>query len=340
MKRFLLALSVLVVLFTVFVFWASYGVQSIGEFNGEIRNQEYTHGQVPDTLTIATWNIAFAQGSGSDGSSYEPRSRTEMETRLNTMAQLLVDHRVDIALLQEVDFDADRSYRIDQLKFLAERSGLSNAAYAPTWIANYVAYPGLNPRKHWKSMNSGAGIISRFPISENKVELMKKPASRSIFYRLFYPFRYRQFVLLGNNESDLSLTNLHLEAFDSENRQVQAKQVQRFLSKYGPDLFGGDFNSIPPDSKKRNRYVDEPEISFENDTTMNGFFGLADYREAADSSASSSEWLTFPAGNPSRRLDYLFIGDDWEVLDAWVLKTGELSDHLPVFARICRKRDS
>src|SRR5689334_13450495 len=66
-------------------------------------------------LTIATWNVAWGQGWGSELSgSARMRSRSEQADALAKMGRWLAEQEVDVALLQEVDVGAARSGFVDQ----------------------------------------------------------------------------------------------------------------------------------------------------------------------------------------------------------------------------------
>ena len=51
--------------------------------------------------------------------------------------------------------------------------------------------------------------------------------------------------------------------------------------------------------------------------------------------ARPDDFHTFPADKPNRKLDYVFVGDGFEVVSVEVIrKAGDISDHLPVVAKI------
>lgn len=48
------------------------------------------------------------------------------------------------------------------------------------------------------------------------------------------------------------------------------------------------------------------------------------------------EAFTFPSGNPARVIDWIFVSEPWQIEEQKVVST-DLSDHLPVMARLTRK---
>lgn len=324
--------------FSGFLAWAAFPYNTGGLKTDQILNS------IPeriekDTIRVLTWNIAYAQGSGSDGSAYAPLSAGQMQVRLKKIAGLIDSLGADIALLQEVDFASNRSYYTDQLKFLRENTMLKNAAASVSWRANHVPFPFWPLKNQWGRMESGAGVLSRFEIRLSQSFFYEKPSERSFLYNFFYPYRFRQTVDIQVNRRVFQVINNHLEAFKPESRMQQARELMKYVETAGENviLYGGDFNSLPAADAGRAVQKHFDSDVYELDSTLAILSGNDGYRESVPDSlylSNPDRWFTFPAKAPNRRLDYLFFQAGVKILDVKVIQTGELSDHLPVFAVI------
>jgi endonuclease/exonuclease/phosphatase family metal-dependent hydrolase len=290
-------------------------------------------------LTIVSWNIAWGYGWGSEGTgSY--KQQEHFDRSLEQMIQILVKVDPDVVLLQEVDFDCTRSHYQDQAALLAKGASLPYVAYAVSWRANWVPFPYWPPRDHYGRMSSGGAILSKHPISSHRVELLPKPEENPFWYNLFYLFRYYQHAEIEVFGESVPVVNTHLEAFRSANRQAQASLLANALSSLDDRhlLFGGDLNSPPEEATLRAAYPDEPKTSHQSDRTIALLRAVEDLHDSVPLetfSRKESDWHTFPSHEPNRKLDYLFYGAGWELIDVRVLReAGTVSDHLPLVARV------
>jgi len=333
------------VVFLAFVLWASGGCQSAGTFDGPVH--DYGEGETAaapagGSLVVMTWNIAYAHGPGSEGSGYAIRPRADVAARLKRIGEVIRDSGADIVLLQEIDFDSDRSHRVDQLEALARSSGLRNAARAVSWRARHIPFPYWPPSAHWGRMESGGAVISRYPIESNQVMLHPKPVSHSSVYNAFYLFRYSQTVTIRRGNRTLRIVNNHLDAYDRANREEQARALAAAVRDLastedgagGVDILAGDMNAPPPEAALLHGFPDEPEADFRGDGTLAILRGIEGLREVAPAASGESGGLTFPAWDPNRRLDHLFAHEGFEIKSVRVLETGDLSDHLPVVVEL------
>ena len=303
-------------------------------------------------LNVMTYNIAYGYGWGSEGPGYKHRDWDLYERRLKEMAALIDHFDVDILLIQEIDFKSSRSADVDQLKFLLEHTGLKYGAYAPSWTAGYVPFPFGSIRNQFGRVNSGGAVLSRYPISSNKVTLLPKPDSNPWWYNAFYLYRYSQWVDIElpeiiqedtGNTNKVTFVNHHLEAFDIPNKEEHADIVLGMVSdrindpsKPSPVIFGGDINSVPAQAQKKSNFVDSDD-DYEDDYSLDRYYNFPGYRELIsleDYYRSEYQYYTFPAHMPDRRLDYLFVRDDIPFNNVKFLLTGELSDHIPVMSSI------
>jgi len=339
------AIASLVIAAVLFLLWAAGGRQSQGTFEGAVHDygaSETAAAPAGGSLVVMTWNIAYAHGPGSEGTGYAIRPRADIEARLAKIGEVIRDSGADIVLLQEVDFDSDRSHRVDQLEALAHSTGLRHAARAVSWRARHIPFPYWPPSAHWGRMESGGAVISRYPIESNRVTLHPKPASHSSVYNAFYLFRYSQTVGVDIGGRTLRVVNNHLDAYDRANREGQARALAAMVRDFGTsedaasgvDIVAGDMNAPPPEAALLHGFPDEPEADFRGDGTLAVLRGIDGLREVAPAASGESGGLTFPAWDPNRRLDHVFARHGLEIKTVRVLETGDLSDHLPVVVGI------
>lgn len=302
-----------------------------GALDSTVHNSENSENPTQvDTLRVLTLNMAYGFGLGSDGVGYLPKPKELIFERLNRITALLDEQKIDIVLLQEIDFDADRSGNTDQAKYLSERSSLKNYASMVSWNANYVPFPYLPISNQFGKVKSGGAVLSRFPIQKQTAKVLPKPDSNPWYYNLFYLHRYFQTVYFSINGQPLALLNTHLEAYDIENRQNQAEEIKTTVAaNLDIKFFGGDLNSLAPFAEKFHNFDDDYGDDYRNDKTqtiLRNIPNFAEPRQAVD----NPDLFTFPTLNLNRQLDYLFVRDSIEVISYKVLQTEDLSDHLPI----------
>lgn len=329
MKKILLISFALLFLLFVLGYWAGYNYLTPNSNNKVIKISPDINAinpvikANPKELVVATWNISFFYGLGSEGTAYYPKDKSYFNHRLESAARLLKKETVDILFLQEVDFSASRSHYQDQLKELASKLGLPYIAYAISWDANYIPFPYWPLNRQFGAIKSGGGVISRYPIVSNKVELLPKPNSNPWWYNYFYLNRYLQKVEIKYLKENYSFINLHLEAFDAINRENQVKRI--LDHKDDLSLIAGDFNLIPDNALKRERFAGYPDDNYLKD---NSFKEL----QKLDFGFSDAATFTFPAHRPDRKLDYILYNPKvFNLKNSKVLKTQE-SDHLPIIS--------
>ena len=135
---------------------------------------------------MCSWNIAWAYGQGSEGSG-PPKSRQDLQKNLTEITDHIKHMNADVVLLQEIDFDSDRTYNFDQAEFIAKKAGYKYYIRGISWSANYLPFPYWPPSEHWGQMLSGGAILSKLPVQSADVTL-SKPSAQSFFYHNFIFF--------------------------------------------------------------------------------------------------------------------------------------------------------
>jgi endonuclease/exonuclease/phosphatase family metal-dependent hydrolase len=278
------------------------------------------------TFTVMTYNIGYLSGMTNNQPVIRPK-KIFFENNMNTFLHLLNEIQPDFLGFQEIDFHSRRSYDIDQMRTIAERAGYAYAARAVNWDKRYVPFPYWPPAVHFGRMLSGQAVLSRWPILAAQRIVLQKPQNSPFYYNAFYLDRLVQAVKIKAAHREIVILNIHLEAFDRETRENQAKKVLDIYRSYQdrfPTLIIGDFNSVPPKAPQKKNFLDEPETDFSHDQTLQLFL-----REPGLSAADLTS-LTFPTLHPTRKLDYIFYSPEKiELLRTFVLGINS-SDHLSV----------
>ncbi len=337
MKILILSALCFLSFFIIFFLWATYPWKlSAYQTDDEITNGPVLNTKTPSALNVLTWNISYAYGIGSEGGDdYKTQTREYFESNLNAIAETINRNESDIVFLQEIDFNAARTHLQDQLGFLREKTNLKNSARALSWQANYVPHPLGQLSDHFGKVHSGGGILSRWPILENKIYLLEKPQSKAWWYNLFYLYRYIQVVTIDVMGKKIKIANLHLEAFDYTNKSEQAQFLIELLKSHKIDILAGDFNTLPIDAMKRSGFTN-PADDYEYDKTPKLLVQLP-LKEVVDPihyKMNEAQWFTFPSVQPDRRLDYIYYSGEWNLLKTQIAQPSrpEVSDHLPVSA--------
>ena len=126
----------------------------------------------------------------------------------------------------------------------------------------------------------------------------------------------------------LIVMNLHLEAFDSETREIHTQRALDLFREYSynyPVIMMGDFNSPPPFATGIE--IEQSSLSgFYNASFVDSGIGEEQYR------LNEGESLTFNSEEPYAKLDYImYTPETITPLSARVVsEAGLISDHLPV----------
>jgi endonuclease/exonuclease/phosphatase family metal-dependent hydrolase len=328
------ALGFLVALFSFSLWWAV-GTELPKESELIVHHHaDFTHASPKKQIRIATYNIAFGQGVKREPTEWRDEPYTRK--KLSEVAQTIKRMDAEIILLQEVDLQSNRSHHIDQAKLIVHESQYPYSACAVVWDKNYVPFPFWPPEFHIGEVKTANCVLSKYPMKEHKRIIFDKPESNPFWYNWGYLDRGAQRLEVIIGDKILNIANMHLEAFEQEAREKQAHLLIQWLSDIkGPLVLGGDFNAIPRHASKKHGFVDEPDVSFATDRTLQNIEeGLGHYQEAiahSVCSANESACMTYPANAATRRLDYMFATRGARFVEGRVVhEAGEASDHLPV----------
>lgn len=220
------------------------------------------------------------------------------ERNLDRVATFVRSTAADLALLQEVDRNTTRSGGEDHPAVLSALTG-RQAAFGRTLDFQGGEY--------------GIAVLSRWPIERDGVRplVIDPPQERA---GGSYEPRGALAVTVASPDGAIHVLNTHLDASgDDRYRRQEVAQVAEMADSLqqlgGLVLIGGDFNAEPG-----TRVIE----------TM-----LASGWRDAWAECGSGDGNTFPAADPVKRIDYLFIPAAMECVRAEVIETGA-SDHRPV----------
>ncbi len=230
---------------------------------------------------------------------------------------LLKTESVDIAVLNEVDFSSFWSGHIDEALIVAHEAGLP-------WVMEQrnvdVAFPFL-------SIRHGNAVLSRFPITSAR--------------RIAFPVFSVMMGILGDkmdgsvctvrrpDGKTIRVFPVHLTLHGASLQFESIHRIQA-IQKESPDplLVMGDFNAAPAGyiaGRKDASGANTLQLMLDSKAFTTSPFG----------SPSERSHCTFPATKPDRIIDWIFCTAPWQVVEKKIVQT-ELSDHLPVFARLKR----
>ena len=295
-------------------------------------------------LQITSWNIGFGAyeddyGFFMDGGTESwAWSKERLNANLADICRKLEQQRSDFYLIQEVDFDATRSYHVDERVPLADALGAERAwTFAQNYDSPFLMYPLTQP--HGAS-RAGLMTFSAYPIrSAERVEL---PIENGFTKLLDLDRCYSKQYIPINGGAELVLYNFHLSAYTSDgtiaNEQLRLllEDMQAEYDAGNACIAGGDFNKdILGDSSV---YFGASDIEYTwaqpiPEGTLDGFSVslAAPLDEANPVPSCRNADGPYHEGQYVLTIDGFLVTDDVEVLSAEVIDTGfKNSDHNPV----------
>ncbi len=224
-------------------------------------NQELsvTHGSSgvqtaePETdYKILSWNIGFGAyeedfGFFMDGGT-ESRawSRDRLKKNLDAIGETAAAQDADLMLLQEVDFDSDRSYHVDEALKLRTFDGLdvsTDSVFAVNYHSAYLFYPITQPHGA-----SNSGLLTTSKLGIRSAVRRSLPVETGVTKLLDLDRCYSVHRIPVADGGELVLYNLHLSAYTSdgtiamEQLKLLLDDMQREYAAGNWCVAGGDFN--------------------------------------------------------------------------------------------------
>ena len=314
-KYFFRMLFLLIVAAVIFFFWASSSTLNEKDYAKIITVDEFSAPKNDSIFSIATYNIGYLSGMTNNRAVAKPHSLFD-----NNLQKVLTEIKIinpDIIAFQEIDYNASRSYHVNQEEKIAAL-GYNYRARSINWDERYLPFPYWPISMHFGKVISGQSILSKYTLKDQERIVLQRVADAPFHRDAFYLERLAQVVKVILNEKEVILINVHLEAFDKSTRAMQFKEVLALFNKYKenyPTILLGDFNSRARDKE----------------SVVQELFNKKNIGNASFSSQNPEN--TFDTKKPFERIDYIFYTkNSIEYVSGKVLNEfGQASDHLPVF---------
>ncbi|MBQ3931255.1 MAG: endonuclease/exonuclease/phosphatase family protein [Firmicutes bacterium] len=302
------------------------------------------------TYRIVSWNIGFGAyeddyGFFMDGGTQSwAWSKERLDTNLKNITDLLAKQKADLYLIQEVDFDATRSYHFDEREYLVKDLGGQNYTFAQNYDSPFLMYPLTQP--HGKS-RAGLMTFSRFVIDSAVRRELPIETGFTKFLDLDRCYSANRIPM--DNGKELVLYNFHLSAYTSDgkiaNEQLKLllADIQEEYKKGNYCIAGGDFNKdILGDSSK---YFGKSDIEYTwaqpiPEGTFDGFNVKleAPLNEASPVPSCRNADGPYKPGQYVLTIDGFMVTDNIEVVGSDVIDTQfKYSDHNPVYMEFILK---
>lgn len=274
----------------------------------------------PDSLRIASYNIAHGRGLPFDN--WNGESKDVRRERLDAIADLIREMDADIVVLNEVDFEASWSHKVNQAEHIAKRAGY------PYWVEER----NLDFRIVNYTWRFGNAILSRYPVKQAKVvqlpsyenwETSMAGKKRAVFATFDLPTFQSQ---------PIGIVGAHLSHRSEHVRNESAKMLCDLAAHAGMPVFvAGDLNSCPPDFPKSS-------ITPNNENAITTFDASNLFQRQPTTMPTIPE-MTFPSDSPAQVIDWVLVPTRFDVIN-YVVRDAKLSDHRPIYTDVRLKQDA
>ena len=170
-------------------------------------------------------------------------SKEACEANVNAVTEKLKEWNADLMLVQEVDFDSDRSSHVDQIQMLADAFPQYSTVFAQNYDSSYLFYPPTKPIGASKS-----GILTFSGAQIDGAVRRSLPIEGGINKFFDLDRCYSVSSIPVDDGKTLKLYNLHLSAYSSDGSiatEQLALMAQEMAADYAAGNYviaGGDFN--------------------------------------------------------------------------------------------------
>ena len=202
-----------------------------------------------EELRIVTWNIGFGAYSADfsffmdGGTESRAFSKEACEANVNAVIEKLGEMNADLMLVQEVDFDSNRSRFVDQRRMIEAAFPDRSAVFAQNYDSSYFLYPVNKPIG---ASRSGVLTLSGAQIGDTVRRSLPVEGGFNKFFDLDRCYCVSSIPV--DDGRMLKLYNLHLSAYSSDG-SIATEQLALMVQEMAADfaagnyvIAGGDFN--------------------------------------------------------------------------------------------------
>jgi endonuclease/exonuclease/phosphatase family metal-dependent hydrolase len=292
-------------------------------------------------LSFLTWNLGYCGLDKDmdffyDGGKKVFTPKEQMLKNLSAAMKFIKGNdSVDFILLQEVDKDSKRSYRLDEFEMITGHAKYASNQFATNYKVFFVPVPPSSPMG---KVYSGIATLSRYlPSSSVRYSFPGKYGFPKQLFMLDRCFMVNRYPMESGRE--LVIINTHNEAYDPGNiRKAQMEYFRNFIvSEYEKGNYvvaGGDWNQCPPGFKPE--FV-KNKVRSEQMVIPSGYLP-ADWKWVYDAQNPTNRSLDIPY-NPdlttTTLIDFFLLSPNIESLNVQCINLDfENSDHNPVRMKI------
>ncbi|HLP53104.1 MAG TPA: endonuclease/exonuclease/phosphatase family protein [Chitinophagales bacterium] len=308
-----------------------------------VNSKTQASASVADTsFSFLIWNVGYG-GLGKevdffyDGGKMVTSPKEHVLKNNAGMVKFFEQNRdVDFIMLQEVDRNSKRSWKIDQAEQFAKALPEHNYAFTPNYDVQYLPFPFTDPMGR---VYGGLQTLSKYtPVESKRIAL---PGITDFPRKLFYLERclLQQRYKLANGK-DLVVINTHFEAYDDgsvkkEQMALTKKILEEEYAKGNYVVIGGDWNIAPP-AFNVHTWEKEPEddqlyLKNNDPDYVKGWSYVYDSTTATN----RKNKYAFGAKTFTTVIDYYFTSPNIEIEEVKGVDMGfDFSDHQPVKLRI------
>ena len=301
-------------------------------------------------LTFVSWNIGF--GAYNDDFSFfmdggehaRAYSKEVCEANVNAVIESLGAMQPDVAMIQEIDTRATRSYHVNQVEMVKNAFGSHSAAFAQNYDSPYLFYPFHQP--------IGASESGLLTLANAEIAGCKRyslPVEKGVRKILDLDRCYAVHHIPVANGRTLALFNLHLSAYTAdgtiatEQLEIILNHMQEEYEKGNYVIAGGDFNKDMWGDSSAYTGISGADYSWakpfpteligENFTLVRSVDEDHPVLSCRDTGAPYEKGRTFEV-----TLDGFIVSDNVEVISCGMVDEGfKVSDHNPIMMKVVLK---
>lgn len=296
------------------------------------------------TYTALTYNTGFGaytpdysffMDGGESSWAVSPES---VRRTVGGAAALCASCQPDFVLLQEVDFNATRTYHIDEKPIFDAALPGCSAVKAINYDSPFLFFPFTQP--HGKSL-AGLLTYSAYPIRSGLRRSL--PISTGLDKILDLDRAYSVSRVPMTDGRELVLYNIHMTAYSNDDsiRKSQltmlVSDMEREIAMGNPTVCGGDFNMemmqtvTGEDMAMWARPLDHALLGAQ---VTDAWDLLTPEQQAAQPNSCRDAGVTYTSATETWMLDCFLISGDIEVEELRCIDAGyEWSDHNPILLR-------